>query len=130
MGHYSVYNLIGQYIVSELPERYGGKKIQGVVENIYRDPILKQIELKLKKGKKYLFREPSKIEEYEKNVTFTYLGGEEISDEEILSEHKEKAFKGMGIDKGLKEAAMSENCQVIFEIKEKPKERKRRRKLK
>ena len=125
MGHYSVYNLIGQYIVSNLPERYGGKKIQGVVENIYRDNINKQIELKFKKGKKHIFREPNKIVEEENKIVLIYPGTKR-TDDEMLALHKETAFKGHGIEKEIDDSSEIE-CRVIFQIKDKPKERRRRK---
>ena len=129
MSHYSIYELIGKFVVSKLPERYGGKKIQGVVENVYRDSIANKLEIKFKRGKKFYFREPQKIMYENEQIVLIYPNDDKVTDEDIFSNHKEQGFKGKGMESELSELS-DEECRVVFQIQEKPKEYRRRRRRK
>lgn len=126
MSRYDIYELIGQYVESDLPQHYGGKKLLGVVENVFCDNIKNQLEVKLKKGKNYIFRIPKKIIK-ENDIITLYYPLSDATDEEVLIMNKNNAFDGKGIDDNIKELII-EDCEIVFTLKEKPKERRRRRK--
>jgi hypothetical protein len=70
---YSIYDLRGKHVIVSIPPRFGGGKIDAVVEHVSRDVIAKTIDMTFSKIKtKYVFREPSEILKNSDTVSFIY----------------------------------------------------------
>jgi len=122
---YLIYEMIGKVVKFKLPQRMGGDKVRGVVEDVYRDVLRHEIEI-IFRSKKYVFREPTEIMLSENNVLFVYGDIDTDTDDDFFDQLRNLSMKGYGADEVFK--SMSKVSTVItFELTEPPKEKISRR---
>jgi hypothetical protein len=68
---YLIYKLLGRRVEVRLPARFGGKRIQGVVERVCRDIFGNAVEVTINSCR-HAFREPEAIVEDGSDILFLY----------------------------------------------------------
>ncbi len=84
-NRYLMYKMLGRYIEADLPLHFGGQKINGVVERIYRNVFHGTIDISLS-GQEYSFREPDDVIKNNSNIVFLYGDVKEKEDDDVKTE--------------------------------------------
>lgn len=117
---YLIYTMNGKHVCSEIPKRFGGFLLNGVVEKVYRDVIEKSISIKIK-NKAYVFREPNTIVLVsDDEIVFVYgnVDEEQVSDEQLFDELKRVSLRGGNIDDALQNLNSDSVTLIVFKLKE------------
>lgn len=114
---YLVYELKNKYIQADIPKRFGGYKIHGWVEKIYRDVIEKRIELTV--GKKvYRIAEPNKIVSMDEGGVLFVYGTENhhLEDEDLFNELRAVSQHGGDVDRAFRNLEKDRIDFIRFEV--------------
>jgi hypothetical protein len=117
-NRYLIYELKNRKISSNIPKRFGGYEIDGVVKEVRRDILENQIHLRVDKDM-YVFREPDYITKDEKNaIVFIYgdINQQETSDEQLLEQMHNTALKGGDIDNVIESLENESITYIKFNI--------------
>ena len=123
-NRYLIYQLKSQHVLAAVPRILGGYKIKGVVDDVFRDVMEGNIEIKVGDNV-YIFNEPHVILENSGSINFIYGKKRKEGDEILWDEFREVAQSGGSINEALENTA--KNVKVItFEITESKSNRKKR----
>jgi len=131
-NRYLIYEMKGLHVYSNLAKRFGGYKLNGEIERVFRDVLEKTITFQIK-NKKYIFREPnliSRLSEYKIIFIYGNINSVETTDDEIFEEIRNTSISGGNIDSALRELDEDDTSFVVFELKEIIKNEKKRKKRK
>ena len=127
-NRYLIYEMIGSYVRVDLPARFGGKVVKGVVEDVYRDVINGSLIITID-GRKFELREPKEVAQDEDRFILAYGDDQTISDKEFFTEAEKVAQKGYGMDEAFRNLDNALTV-VVFEKSEIPASYKKRAKKK
>jgi len=89
-GHdrYAIYRMIGCKVEFASPNRRAGRLVSGVVEDVARNIFDNEVQIFLKGGKVFRFKEPTAILKDTGSVVFWYgdVGHKEVGDEAMFQE--------------------------------------------
>ena len=114
---YLVYELKNKHVQSDVPKRFGGYKIRGWIEKVYRDVIEKCIELTV--GKKvYRIAEPNKIVSMDDGGVLFVYGHENhhLEDEDLFTELRAISQHGGDVDRAFKNLEKDRIDFIRFEV--------------
>jgi len=118
--------MIGKQVGFKLPERFGGSDVVGVVKNVIRDVLSREITIVLNKKRSYVFREPSNILAMsEDNIVMAYGEFSSSSDDDFFEELHNVAEQGLGVDDAMK-SLEQDVLLVSFHLSDPPSRKGRR----
>jgi len=126
---YAMYRLVRKRVAFANPRRRT-HVVEGVVENVSRDIFEDVIELELKGGRSYQFKEPTAMLKREGGVVLVYgdVRPENGTDEELFRMAEEKGWRE-NVHEVLKRTAPRRRSEVrIYVLPDEPKAKRRRRK--
>lgn len=95
-GHdrYIIYKMIGCKVEFTSPYRRSGRSVSGVVEDVARNIFDNEVEIVLKGGRVFRFKEPTAILQEAGDVVFLYgdVGRKEVSDEAMFKEMRRTQY--------------------------------------
>ena len=118
MNHYAIYELLDKFVTFKIQSQK--RPIEGIVTEVYRDPIKHQIEVTLGTERKYVFPEPDSILHDDDVVILVYGKQTDESDDAFFEELRRISSQGMGADEAFK-ALESPSTAIRFILKEPPK---------
>lgn len=114
---YLVYELKNKHVTADVPKRFGGYKIRGWIEKVYRDVIEKRIELTVGKSI-YRIAEPNKIVRLDDGGVLFVYGTEShhLADEDLFNELRAVSQHGGDVDRAFKNLEKDRIDFIRFEV--------------
>ncbi len=126
-GHdrYLIYRLLGRTVEVNVPQRFGGRRVKGIVQRVVRDIFEDSVELTVN-GVCHAFREPAAIVTRGEDVCFLYgdVEKQEDNDESVFKEACAAAFTE-SFDAYLSRTSPDPVSSMVFRVGPKPERRRR-----
>jgi hypothetical protein len=127
---YRIYGLLGRVVEIQLPDRFGGDRIDGIVDRVYRDIFERQIQITLD-GVRHTFQEPDAIVSEGETMVFVYgdVDSDTEDDDAVFRDLMAGSYDG-DVNAHLRETARIPISRIVIrvgDVKKKPSERWRSR---
>jgi len=111
-----IYEMKGKMVWATIPKRFGGGRISGIVDSVSRDVLGSKINMVLRSGNKYIFKEPSVIAKSDNNIVFLYgTDHSQESDDNLFSELRRI---GGNLNVAIKNITSNVFCSIEFKMRD------------
>jgi hypothetical protein len=107
---YAIYEMMDMDVRFRLPERLGGRTVEGPCVKVYRNVLEKRIEVTVG-ARVYEFREPTSVERCGDVISFVYGDDTPITDDQFFEHNAQSSSHGLGAETAFQ--AMDRDCFTI-----------------